>query len=131
MVPVTTRADVQGWVADYEAAWRAPGTDSLGSLFAEDARYLHSPYAEPLIGLAAISEMWESEREGPDEVFRLETEVVAAEGDTAVVRAHVLYGDPGRQEYRDLWVVQFDRNGLCISFEEWPFWPDKPWSSRG
>ena len=75
--------------------------------------------------------MWDAEREGPDEVFTLETEVVAVEADTGVVRALVLYGDPLRQEYRDLWVIQFDRDGLCTSFEEWPFWPDKPWSEHG
>jgi hypothetical protein len=117
-------------VAGYEAAWRRPGTDSLGSLFAEDARYGHSPYAEPIIGLDAIAQMWESEREGPDEIFTLGTEVVALEADTAVVRAHVLYGDPVRQEYADLWVIRFEDDGRCISFEEWPFWPDKPWSGR-
>lgn len=129
MVPVSTRADVQSWVAGYEAAWRTPGIDALESLFAEGARYLHSPYTEPIIGLLAIAQMWEVERDGPDEVFTLETEVVAVDGDTAVVRARVFYGDPVRQEYTDLWVVEFDGEGRCTSFEEWPFWPDKPWAS--
>ena len=131
MVPVSTRSDVQSWVAGYETAWRTPGVDALQSLFAQGARYLHSPYAEPIVGLTAIAQMWEAEREGPDEVFTLETEVVAVDGDTAVVRALVLYGDPVRQEYTDLWVVEFDGEGRCISFEEWPFWPDKPWAGSG
>jgi ketosteroid isomerase-like protein len=122
---------VQRWVAGYEAAWRTPGTDTLRTLFAESAQYMHSPYAEPITGLGAIAQMWEAEREGPDEVFTLETEVVAVEGDTAIVRAQVFYGKPVRQEYRDLWVVQFDEKGRCTSFEEWPFWPGKPWSGRG
>ena len=128
---VLSREDVQRWVAAYEAAWRSAGTDALRSFFAEGARYLHSPYSEAIVGLAAIAQMWEAEREGPDEVFKLETSVVAVEGDTAIVRAQVFYGDPVRQEYRDLWVVQFDDAGRCISFEEWPFWPEKPWSGRG
>ena len=131
MVPVSTRAEVQSWVASYEAAWRTLGTDNLKSLFAEGARYLNSPYAEPIVGLLAIAQMWEAEREGPDEVFTLKSEVVAVDGDTAVVRARVLYGDPVSQEYADLWVVEFDGEGRCISFEEWPFWPDKPWASSG
>jgi ketosteroid isomerase-like protein len=131
MVTVSTRADVQSWVAGYEDAWRTSGTDNLKSLFAEGARYLHSPYTEPIVGLLAIAQMWEAEREGPDEVFTLETEVVTVDGDTAVVRARVLYGDPVRQEYTDLWVIEFDDEGRSISFEEWPFWPDKPWSGGG
>ena len=99
MDTVRTREDVERWIAGYETAWRAPGTDTLQSLFAEGARYRHSPYAEPVIGLHAISEMWEAERDGPDEVFTIETEIVTLDGDTAVVRALVLYGDPLRQEY--------------------------------
>jgi hypothetical protein len=38
----------------------------------------------------------------------------------------VSYGDPVRQEYRDLWIVGFAGDGRCASFEEWPFWPEQP-----
>jgi hypothetical protein len=44
----------------------------------------------------------------------------------AVVRLDVRYGEPVRQEYRDLWVLTFAADGRCRSFEEWPFWPGKP-----
>lgn len=111
------------WVEGYEAAWRSPGTDRLADLFAEDATYRPAPYSEPWTGLAAIREMWEAERDGPDEVFTLSYEIVAAEGDTGVVRVEVRYGEPVTQEYRDLWVVRLDGDGRCVAFEEWPFWP--------
>ena len=126
---MVTRAEALRWVADYETAWRTRGTQGLGTLFAERTRYRHSPYSDPLDGLEAIEQMWEAEREGPEEVFSLETRVVATDADTAVVRARVLYGSPVRQEYTDLWVIEFDAAGRCISFEEWPFWPGKPWSA--
>jgi hypothetical protein len=59
--------------------------------------------------------MWEAERDGPDEAFRMTSEVVAADGDTAVVRVQVSYGDPVRQEFRDLWIVRFaGRRPLCL-----------------
>jgi hypothetical protein len=32
--------------------------------------------------------------------------------------------------YRDLWVVTLDRDGLCIAFEEWPFFPGRPRTPR-
>jgi ketosteroid isomerase-like protein len=120
---MTTREDVAAWVDRYVAAWRAPGTSALGDVFSEDARYRQGPYHQELVGLHTIGEMWDREREGPDELFTMETEVVAVEGDTAVVRAEVRYGDPPVREYRDLWVVRFDASGLCVDFEEWPFWP--------
>jgi len=95
------REQVRNWVTAYERAWRAPGTSALAEIFTADARYQQGPYDEPVVGLAAIGRMWEAEREGPDEVFRMTSDVVAADGDTAVVRAEVSYGDPVRQEFRD------------------------------
>jgi len=114
---------VTDWVAAYERAWRAPGTEALAGIFTADASYLQGPYHTPVVGLPAIARMWEAERDGPDEVFQMTSEAVAVEGDTAVVRVYVRYGDPVRQEYRDLWVMRFAADGRCHSFEEWPFWP--------
>jgi hypothetical protein len=124
------RPAVHRWVAGYETAWRTPGTDGLSALFAAEASYLHSPYEEPVAGIRAISTMWDDDREGPDEPFTLSTQIVAVEGDTAVVRAEVHYGEPVSQEYRDLWVIRFDADGRCASFEEWPYWPGHPYSAR-
>jgi ketosteroid isomerase-like protein len=119
-------AEVEGWVAAYERAWRAPGTDRLAELFTADAIYSQGPYDEPVTGLAAIARMWEAEREGPDEVFSMTSSLVAVDDRTAVVRVLVHYGDPVSQEYSDLWVVSFANDGRCSSFEEWPFWPGQP-----
>jgi ketosteroid isomerase-like protein len=129
MGQVTDRATVTRWLADYEAAWRAPGTDRLAGLFTGDATYLQSPYEQPVVGLAAIGRMWEAEREGPDEVFSLATEIIAVDGPTAVVRAEVSYAGPPRQDYRDLWVVRLTDDGRCRWFEEWPFWPEENYAA--
>src|SRR3954449_5172465 len=40
---MTTREDVSSWVDRYEAAWRAPGTEALRDVFAEDASYQQGP----------------------------------------------------------------------------------------
>lgn len=117
---------LRAWVAAYERAWRTPGTDGLGELFTEDATYQQAPYMEPLRGLAAIAVMWEAERAGADEVFRMTGEPVAVDGDTGVLRVEVFYGDPVEQEYRDLWIARFADDGRCRAFEEWPFWPETP-----
>lgn len=113
------------WVAGYERAWRTPGTDLLGELFTEDAEYLGTPYDEPVVGLDAIRAFWDGERQGPDEVFTMAAEVVAATRGTGVAKVLVRYGEPVRQEYLDLWVVVLapDGSGRATRFEEWPFWP--------
>ena len=127
---MTDQATVRRWLAAYEAAWQAPGTQGLAEMFTEDASYRQSPYQEPVIGLAAIRGMWDEERDGPDEVFTLATDILAVDGPTAVVRAEVRYGDPVRQEYRDLWILHLDDDGRCRWFEEWPYWPGQPGAAR-
>ncbi len=116
-------ASIERWVEGYERAWRAAGTESLRELFAADATYRMSPYEEPVTGIAAIAELWEREREGPDEPFEMRHEIVAVEDETAVVRVEVQYGGPDRLQYRDLWIVRLAPDGRCLAFEEWPFWP--------
>jgi SnoaL-like domain len=123
---VVTRRYVADWLAGYERAWRAPGTALVRQLFAQDARYSPGPYDEPSVGIDPIAVLWEAEREGPDEVFTMESDIVAVDGDTAVVRVEVRYGDPVVREYRDLWVIRFAEDGTCADFEEWPFWPGQP-----
>jgi hypothetical protein len=121
------RVQLTDWIERYERAWRTPGTDVLGDLFAEDATYSTGPYENPHRGLPAIARMWEAERIGPDEEFEMSAEVVAVEGDTGVARIEVQYGAPKDKAYRDLWIVRLEESGLCSHFEEWPFWPpDQP-----
>jgi hypothetical protein len=57
------------------------------------------------------------------------TDILAVDGPTAVVRAEVRYGDPLRQEYRDL-IMQPGGDGRCNWFEEWPYWPGQPHAAR-
>lgn len=121
-----TRDDVRRWLEGYEKAWRSAGTGQLGDLFADEVTYVASPWADPVEGLAALAEFWEAEREGPDESFDIATEVVAVEGDTAVVRVRVDYEKSDAGAWRDLWVLRLDGDGRCRHFEEWPFAPDQP-----
>jgi ketosteroid isomerase-like protein len=118
------RGQVEAWMNAYETAWRTPGTEAVDSVFTPEASYSPGPFERSFVGLEAIQQMWEAERDGPDEVFSMTSEVVAVEGDTAVVRVEVDYGATGRPSYRDLWVIVLDETGRCSRFEEWPFWPE-------
>jgi ketosteroid isomerase-like protein len=111
------------WIDAYEKAWRTAGTDALTPLFTEDASYRPGPFELTVTGLEAIAEFWEAERDGPDELFTLTRELVAAQGDTGVARVDVAYAGTRRRTYRDLWVITLARDGRCRAFEEWPFYP--------
>lgn len=119
-----TRDELTAWVEAYERAWRTPGTDALSELFASGAVYSPWPFRKSHDGLEAIQAFWEKGREGSDEEFTLEWEIVAVDGDVGVVRAEVRYAKPP-QVWRNLWVARFDSDGRCAEFEEWPFAPPK------
>lgn len=116
------RDSLSAWIELYERAWRTGGAALLQHLFAPDATYRTAPYESPFAGLDSIVDMWEP-RSGNDELFEMSSEIVAVEGNTGVARVKVLYGDASPHEYTDIWIVQFDDQGRCIAFEEWPFWP--------
>jgi ketosteroid isomerase-like protein len=122
---MTDRSAVEAWIAGYERLWRTPGTDSLRELFTDDAIYSMGPYETPATGLDAIKALWERERVSADEPFTMSSSVVAVEGDAAVARIEVLYGD-SREQFRDLWIMRFAGDGRCRAFEEWPFSPPTP-----
>ena len=121
-----TRADVMRWVAGYEQAWRDGDLEAVERLFTEDARYRPSPYDDSEVGHDAIKGFWLDDE---DETFTVEAVPVAVEGDSAVVRVLVRYGDPLRQEYLDLWVMHFANDGRVDDFEEWAYWPGKPYAA--
>jgi ketosteroid isomerase-like protein len=120
------REQVMRWVAGYEKGWRESDPSAVAALFTEDARYLRSPYAEPLVGHPAISDFWVAD-EG--ETFTMSASPIAVDGADAVVRVGVTYGPPTSQEYRDLWVLHFAPDGRVDRFEEWAYWPDKPYTA--
>jgi SnoaL-like protein len=113
------------WIAEYERAWRTPGTDQLAKLFAPNVSYRPSPWAQPIVGLSQLTPWWEAERDGPDEPFTMTSELVAIDGNTAVARIEVDYLQEDSR-WRDLWILHFEPDGRCIKFEEWPFAPNQP-----
>jgi hypothetical protein len=120
---VIDSSSVRAWVVDYERVWRTAGTDDVGNLFTEQATYCMAPFQEPHRGLEAIRALWDAERSGPDENFDMTFDIVAVDDPCAVVRLEVRYGPPDPKVFRDLWVLEFDDDGRCRAFEEWPFSP--------
>jgi ketosteroid isomerase-like protein len=118
-----TRDEVLSWVSAYERAWRDGDLGAVESLFTEQATYRESPYEPSHVGHDDIRAFWLTD-EG--KTFTVDAAVVAVEGDTAVVRLEVRYDDPVSQEYRDLWVVRFAEDGRVADFEEWAYWPGRP-----
>lgn len=122
-----TRESVMLWVAGYERAWRSADAEAVAELFTEDALYRRSPYEADDVGHSGIRSFW---RADAGAVFTVDAEPVAVDGRTAVVRLQVEYLSPHAQQYRDLWLLRFAEDGRVADFEEWPFWPGKPYTAE-
>lgn len=116
------RDAVLAWVADYESAWRANDPAAVETLFAPDASYWRSPYKKPEVGYGEIRAIWCDD----GEIFTVQAEPVAVEDRSAVVRLLIRYGEPVRQEYKELWVLTFASDGRVTHFEEWTYAPEGP-----
>jgi ketosteroid isomerase-like protein len=114
------------WVREYERAWRADDAGAVRELFTADAAYRASPYEQPEVGHDAIEAFW---LDDAGKAFSMDARVVAVDGDVALVRVDVLYRTPTEQEYRDLWILRFAPDGRVADFEEWAYWPGKPYSA--
>ena len=59
------REDVQVWLDRYIAAWSNYDETAIGDLFADEAEYRYQPWADPVVGRAAIVADWLSNKDEP------------------------------------------------------------------
>lgn len=117
-----TRDAIEAWLARYVSAWSSNRPEDVGALFAEDATYRVTPFAEPWHGREAIVAGWLDRRDEPG-TFEFRHDVLAVEGDAAVVRGHTRYRALGT-EFSNVWLVRLDAAGRCREFVEW--WMERP-----
>jgi uncharacterized protein (TIGR02246 family) len=124
------RSDVEQWIAGYRQAWTTDDPDQIAALFTEDATYSPYPWPRdrrPWTGRDEIVAKWTSH--GDSKIgWRFEHEILAVEGDTAVVEGWTDYdrgeGEPWSEQFANIWVVRFAPDGRARSFAEW--WVQRP-----
>jgi uncharacterized protein (TIGR02246 family) len=121
-----TRTDFERWLDGYQAAWKTDDPEQIAALFTEDATYSPSPFSKPWRGREAIVAKWVDHGDAQNE-WRFESELLAVEGETAVVRGLTTYpahGDDPESVYSNIWVIQLAPDGRASSFAEW--WVQRP-----
>ena len=117
-----TREDVRRWVEGYMAAWASDDSKDIEALFSEDATYLTGPWDEPWEGRETIVREWIDRGDSGTE-WGFTWDVVALDGDFAVIRGETEYPDSGHH-YRNIWFVRLAEDGRARAFTEW--WVAKP-----
>jgi ketosteroid isomerase-like protein len=123
------RAGVERWIEGYRKAWASDAPSDIAALFTEDATYSPFPWPrdrEPWTGRDAIVANW-IERGDSKLGWRFEHEVLAVEGDTAVIEGWTYYDatdeDP-KDAYANIWLLRFAEDGRARQFAEW--WVQRP-----
>lgn len=118
---------VTAWVEGYKKAWLTNEAADIGALFAADAEYYTTPFAEPWHGRNEIVKTWIAHADAPGD-YEFRYEVLGLGDDSGIVRGWTVYNNPAR-EYSNIWLLRFDAAGQCREFTEW--WKEKPKPKAG
>jgi uncharacterized protein (TIGR02246 family) len=121
-----TRANLEDWLGRYRAAWTTDDPQQIGALFTEDATYAPRPFGEPWEGRDAIVAKW-IELGDSTIPWEFESDIVAVDGDTGVVRGLTRYPAHDKEPeevYSNIWVIKLAADGRARSFAEW--WMERP-----
>ncbi|HWR84719.1 MAG TPA: nuclear transport factor 2 family protein [Rhodoglobus sp.] len=113
---MSDRTAAAAWVEAYRRAWESNEPDDIRAVFTDDARYFPSPDDDPWTGIDEIVEGWleNSDEEGSTSFA---WEVVAVDGDVAVIRAVSTYPDT---VFDNVWIVALAEDGRAREFTD--FW---------
>lgn len=115
---MVTRDTVEKWVAAYRRAWESNAPSDIAAAFTADATYYPTPSDPPWVGIDAIVAGWIKHQDEAGSTS-FEWELVAVEGDTAVIRGVSTYPTT---VYDNLWIVRFSGD-RAREFTE--FWVDR------
>lgn len=118
--------ELEKWLQAYGKAWETRDARAASELFAHQARYHETPFAEPAVGRQGVLKYWTKATQGQRDVS-FTFEIVTLELDTAVVRWSAELTRAASESRRMLdgvFLLSFDEVGLCTELREW-------WHSSG
>ncbi|HEX7081354.1 MAG TPA: nuclear transport factor 2 family protein [Gammaproteobacteria bacterium] len=113
--------DLERWLARYGEAWETRDADAAARLFARDALYFETPFADPFRGPEGVRSYWSSVTKDQREI-RFESKVVGVLGRTGVARWSAkfkLASTGAAAELNGIFLLEFDDAGRCTSLREW------------
>ena len=116
-----THAHFKQWMETYGRASAENDPLRSANLFAENARYYETPFAEPMIGREAIFEYW---NDGARNLKDKEStfEILSVNGNRGIAHWQSKFTviESGKRLALDcVFIVEFGDDGLCHTFREW------------
>jgi hypothetical protein len=118
---ILTFDDFRIWMDRYKLASETGDAAVVAELFAEDAIYQETPFAEPMRGREAIFQYWAGASGWIQESrFSYEILDVKANRGIALWQSRIIRRETGNQVLLDgVFLVELDDTGLCTRFREW------------
>lgn len=116
-----TYDQVDKWIEKYVEAWRDNDAPKLAGLFSNQATYKETPWSNTIQGLSNIEKFWKEVCSSQGD-FETRSKIIAVKGATAEVHLNVMYKSDKPSKWQDVWVLTFNSEGLCDSYQGWP-WP--------
>ena len=116
-----TQEHFQQWMETYGRASAENDPHASTNLFAENAAYYETPFAEPMVGREAIYEYWNKgaqtlkDKESTFEILSVKDNLGIARWQSKFT---VIESDK-RFALDCLFVIEFNDDGLCQTFREW------------
>ncbi|MBV6396047.1 MAG: hypothetical protein HFACDABA_01635 [Anaerolineales bacterium] len=116
-----THAHFKQWMETYGRASAEDDPRVSVNLFAKDAAYYETPFAEPMIGRDAIFDYWNN---GAQTLKDKEStfEILSVNNNSGMARWQSQFTviESGKRLALDcVFIVEFDDDGLCQTFREW------------
>jgi ketosteroid isomerase-like protein len=121
MASIST-ADFNEWLVAYRAAWRSGDAEAVTALFADDAQYYETPFAEPMRGRDAIAQYWTAGPAGAQRDVEVSFQPLAVVDGLGIARWHASFvrRRSGRSvELDGCLMAEFAGPGTCAVFREW------------
>lgn len=115
------RTQLATWLERYGQAWQQRDPQAAAQLFAADAEYFETPYAEPFRGAEGVREYWARVTADQRDVnFNCQPLGVVDGAGVATWSASFTAASSGTLiEMNGVFLLEFDETGLCRRLREW------------
>ena len=116
-----TTKELSAWLAAYGEAWRRRDPQAIVAIFAADATYRDTPYAEPATGRDGIRAYWAAAVEQHCDV-QFDHRVLSVSEREGIAHWSATFrraADSDITQIDGVFVLQFDSDGLCTELREW------------
>ena len=113
--------DLEQWLRAYGEAWEKRDAEGVCRIFADDALYFETPFAEPFRGHAGIKSYWSSVTADQRNIH-FESRAIGILGSTAVAQWSAkfeLASNGATVELNGVFLLEFDDRGRCTTLREW------------